>query len=141
MNIDQLTGFSSRLSRSSRTSDTVGRTQSRSLCHAFRFADLPPQNHPQTFMTLGMVLGLYGVLYLAVAHRPSEGFLIAAVGLAGKLLGPLGWLWLYLTGQWPLATGVILLTNDLIWWIPFALYLRDSSPRWRAHAVGAASRT
>ncbi|MGI5196753.1 hypothetical protein ACQEVY_24420 [Streptomyces sp. CA-288835] len=106
----------------------------------FRFADLPPQNHPQIFMTLGMVLGLYGVLYLAIAHRPSEGFLIAAVGLAGKVLGPLGWLWLYLTGQWPLATGIILLTNDLIWWIPFALYLRDSWPRWRADAVGAASR-
>lgn len=97
----------------------------------FRFADMEPQNHPQIFMTLGMVIGLYGVLYLDVARRPAEGFLIAAVGLVGKLLGPLGWLYLYVSGQWPLASCIILLTNDLLWWIPFALYLRDAWPHWR----------
>lgn len=106
----------------------------------FRVADMPPQNHPQIFMTLGMVLGLYGLLYLDVALRPAEGFTIAAVGLAGKLLGPLGWLGLALTGEWPLASGVILLTNDLIWWIPFALYLHDCLPQWRARYLVARRR-
>lgn len=33
--------------------------------------------------------------------------------------------------RWPLASGIILVTNDLIWWIPFTLYLRDCWPRWR----------
>ncbi|MFE7774471.1 hypothetical protein ACFU5O_11295 [Streptomyces sp. NPDC057445] len=106
----------------------------------FRFAEMPPQNHPQIFMTLGMVLGLYGVLYLDVALRPGEGFLIAAVGLAGKVLGPLGWLWLALTHQWPLASGIILVTNDLIWWIPFTLYLRDCWPQWRERLIQGTSR-
>ncbi|GGO90303.1 hypothetical protein [Wenjunlia tyrosinilytica] len=96
----------------------------------FRFAGMSPQNHPQIFMTLGMVLGLYGVLYLDVALRPEHGFLAAAVGLMGKVLGPLGWLWLWTTDQWPFASGIILVTNDLIWWIPFALYLRDAWPLW-----------
>ena len=98
----------------------------------FRVAGLPPQNHPQIFMTLGMVLGVYGLLYLEAARRPEHGFPIAAVGLLGKVLGPAGWVYLYATGEWPLASGVILLTNDLIWWVPFAWYLRDAWPHWRA---------
>ncbi|GIE30905.1 hypothetical protein Ait01nite_039500 [Actinoplanes italicus] len=97
----------------------------------FRVSGMTPQNQPQIFMTLGMVLGLYGLLYLEVARRPEDGFAIAAVGLAGKLLGPIGWLGLYITGEWPLASGVILLTNDLIWWLPFGLYVRDAWPHWR----------
>jgi hypothetical protein len=97
----------------------------------FRVSGMAPQSQPQIFMTLGMVLGLYGLLYLEVARRPEDGFAIAAVGLAGKLLGPIGWLGLYVTGEWPLASGVILLTNDLIWWIPFGLYVRDAWPHWR----------
>ncbi|MDT5025067.1 MAG: hypothetical protein QOE61_1493 [Micromonosporaceae bacterium] len=93
----------------------------------FRLADMAPQ----IFMTLGMVLGLYGLLYLEVARRPANGFAVAAVGLTGKVLGPLGWLWLYLSGQWPLASGVLIVTNDLVWWLPFGLYLRDAWPTWR----------
>ena len=54
------------------------------------------------------------------------------MGLAGKVLGPAGWLILYLRGDWPLASGVVLLTNDLVWWGPFALYLRDSWRWYRA---------
>ncbi|MDQ1644563.1 MAG: hypothetical protein QOJ50_747, partial [Cryptosporangiaceae bacterium] len=46
--------------------------------------------------------------------------------------GPAGLAWLILTGQWPVATVVIVVTNDLIWWIPFALYLRDAWPGWRS---------
>jgi hypothetical protein len=97
----------------------------------FRLANMAPLNHPQIFMTLGMVLGLYGLLYLEVARRPADGFAIAAVGLIGKVLGPAGWLWLYVSGQWPLASGVIILTNDLLWWPSFGLYLRDAWPAWR----------
>jgi small multidrug resistance pump len=97
----------------------------------FRLAGMAPQNHAQIFMTLGMVLGLYGLLYLEVARRPAHGFAIAAVGLIGKVLGPAGWLWLYASGQWPLASMAIVVTNDLIWWIPFAIYLVDAWPAWR----------
>ncbi|WP_202918543.1 hypothetical protein [Streptomyces cavernae] len=107
----------------------------------FRVADMAAQNHPQIFMTLGMVLGLYGVLYLDVALRPASGFLIAAVGLAGKILGPLGWLWLWSTDQWPFESGVILVTNDVIWWFPFTLYLRDAWPLWLAEMRGMRNAT
>ena len=45
-----------------------------------------------------MVLGLYGILYLDVARRPAHGWLVAAVALTGKILGPVGLAWLILTG-------------------------------------------
>lgn len=93
----------------------------------FRFAEMPPANYPEIFACLGMVVGLYGLLYGEVARRPEQGRLIAAVGLTGKILGPLGLAPLILSGRWPPATIVLCLTNDLIWWIPFGLYLYDAS--------------
>lgn len=94
----------------------------------FRLTGLPLSNSPQIFACLGMVLGLYGILYLDVARRPAQGWLVAAVGFTGKILGPLGLAWLVLTRVWPADTVVLVATNDLVWWIPFAWYLRDAWP-------------
>jgi hypothetical protein len=97
----------------------------------FRFAGMPLTNYPAIFACLAMVIGLYGVLYLDVARRPEQGWLIVAVGFAGKVLGPLGLIWLIYTGQWPPRAIVLCVTNDFIWWPPFLLYLRDAWPRFR----------
>lgn len=95
----------------------------------FRFAGLAPINHPQIFQCLGMVVGLYGVVYFQVARFPERGWMLAAVGLAGKILGPLG-LGISIWNQtWPKSTIILCLTNDLIWWIPFGLYLIDARPK------------
>ena len=94
----------------------------------FRFAGMPLQNYPQIFACLGMVIGLYGILYLEVARIPERGWLLAAVGLLGKILGPIGLAYLILSGQWPWSTLVLSITNDLVWWIPFGLYLFDAWP-------------
>ena len=92
----------------------------------FRFAKMPPLNYPDIFACLGMVIGLYGLIYLEAARRPERGFPLAAVGLIGKVLGPIGLLLLIYQGK--LAPGAIVmsLTNDFIWWIPFGIYLSDS---------------
>lgn len=89
--------------------------------------------YPEIFACLGMVIGLYGILYLKVAVDPEREWLIAAVGLTGKLLGPVGFSALLLTGMWPLSSAVLILSNDLLWWIPFGLYLYDS---WVFHRAG-----
>ncbi|HET7230980.1 MAG TPA: hypothetical protein VFJ16_13300 [Longimicrobium sp.] len=102
----------------------------------FRFSGMPPLNHPAIFACLGMVVGVYGFLYLEVARAPERGFAIAAVGLLGKVLGPIGLARLIATGEWPPATVVLCLTNDFIWWIPFALYLRDAWPFYRGKLPG-----
>jgi hypothetical protein len=103
----------------------------------FDLAHMEGANHPEVFATLGMVIGLYGVLYLSVAADTEQGWLIAAVGMTGKTLGPAGLALLLIRGTWPPATIVICLTNDLIWWLPFARYLRDARPQLRrARAPG-----
>jgi hypothetical protein len=114
--------------------------------YMFRFASMPPMAHPQIFACLGMVVGLYGLLYLEVARVPERGFLLAAIGLLGKVLGPVGLLVLIAQGTWPPETLILCLTNDFIWWVPFGLYLKDSWPearaewaRWRADERAAGS--
>lgn len=97
----------------------------------FRFSGLPLLNHPPIFACLGMVIGVYGIVYAEVARRPEHGFLLAAVGLLGKVLGPIGLAGLILRGEWPPATLVLCLTNDFIWWVPFSLYLYDAWPYYR----------
>jgi hypothetical protein len=97
----------------------------------FRFANMPLGNYPEIFACLGMVVGVYGILYWSVALDPEHGWLIAAVGLLGKILGPIGLVPLIASGAWPLRSAVLCVTNDLIWWVPFALYLRDAWPYFR----------
>ena len=94
----------------------------------FRFTGMALSNSPAVFACLAMVVGLYGILYLDVARVPERGWLIAAVGLAGKVLGPMGMLWLIWNRIWPASAFVLCVTNDIIWWIPFGLYLRDAWP-------------
>lgn len=96
----------------------------------FRFAGMPPLNYPEIFACLAMVVGLYGLLYWEVARVPERGWLLAAVGLLGKVLGPLGLVGLLWSGRWPLATAVLCVTNDLVWWLPFGLYLYDAWPHY-----------
>src|SRR5688572_2652488 len=52
-----------------------------------RFTGMPLANYPAIFACLGMVVGLYGILYFEVARSPERGWPIAAVGLTGKVLG------------------------------------------------------
>jgi len=92
----------------------------------FRYAGMPLSNYPEIFTCLGMVVGIYGFLYWDVARKPEQGFTIAAVGLLGKVLGPIGLAQLIGSGAWPVKSVVLCVTNDFIWWIPFAVYLRDA---------------
>jgi hypothetical protein len=106
----------------------------------FRFARMPDANYPELFACLGMVIGVCGFLYWYVAYAPELGWPIAAVGLLGKILGPAGLAYFILSGRWAPRTMILCITNDLIWWAPFAVYLCDS---WklrvtRTNAVGVA---
>jgi len=96
----------------------------------FRITEMSPSNHPEIFACLGMVIGLYGILYFKIAHSPESSWLIATVGLTGKVLGPIGAVGLILSNQWPPHAIILILVNDLIWWIPFGVYLFDS---WKLH--------
>ena len=103
----------------------------------FQIAGMAPDNHPQIFACLGMVIGLYGILYIEIARVPENGWLLAFVGLTGKILGPIGLLVLIWQRVWPPTTLVLCITNDFIWWIPFGLYLRDAWPYFKATWVNS----
>ena len=102
----------------------------------FRFTGMSPMNHPEIFACLGMVVGLSGIIYFEIARAPERGWPLAAVGLLGKVLGPIGLARLIWSGAWPGASIVLCLTNDLIWWVPFAIYLYDAWP-WRSRVSEA----
>jgi hypothetical protein len=93
----------------------------------FRMTGGPAADRSEVVSALGLVIGLYGLLYLEVARSPEQGAAIVAVGLAGKVLGPIGVLWVVESGGWPASTFVVCLTNDFVWWAPFALYLFDAT--------------
>ncbi|MGZ0175090.1 MAG: SelL-related redox protein, partial [Planctomycetales bacterium] len=89
----------------------------------FRFADLDLPRYPQIWQCVGMIVGVYGVGYLIAATDPLRYWLIILVGLLGKIFGPLGFVGALISGDLPLAFGATIITNDLIWWIPFAAIL------------------
>ena len=79
---------------------------------------------------VGMIVGVYGVGYACAAPRPLRHWPIVLVGLLGKILGPIGFLDAALRGDVPWRSGWLILTNDLVWWLPFAAMLRSA---WRHH--------
>ncbi len=95
----------------------------------FGLLGMPENNYPMIWQGMGMVIGVYGVAYWLASYDYIRHWPIVFVGFLGKIFGPAGWIWGVITGTAPLAFGYTLIFNDLIWWIPFALMLREA---WRA---------
>ena len=89
----------------------------------FDLTGMERPNYPFIWQCVGMIVGVYGVGYLAAATDPLRHWPIVLVGFLGKIFGPIGYLSGILRGEVPPAFGVTLPTNDLVWWIPFALIL------------------
>lgn len=89
----------------------------------FRWADLPLPNYPEIWQCLGMVVGVYGIGYWIAARDPARHWPIIAVGLLGKVLGPIGMMWALWRGTLPPVMAWICMFNDVIWWIPFSAAL------------------
>ena len=97
---------------------------------AFDLAGLEQPNYPELWQCIGMIVGVYGIGYAIAARDPVRHWPIVLVGLLGKILGPIGFLGAVLNDRVPTEAGLIILTNDLIWWPGFALALWVA---WRAH--------
>lgn len=68
---------------------------------------------------IGMMVGIYALGYWIAAQDVLRYWPLVAVGIVGKTLGPLGFLQAALSGVLPWHSGMMLLFNDLIWWLPF----------------------
>lgn len=93
----------------------------------FRWCGMAPPEQPWLWQCIGMMVGVYGVGYWIAARDPRRHWPIVLVGLLGKLFGPIGFVGNALRGEVPWAFGATIITNDLIWWIPFARLLWDAA--------------
>jgi len=97
----------------------------------FLFFDLTGMqrpNYPELWQCVGIIVGVYGVGYWIAASDPIRHFPIVLVGFLGKVFGPIGFAEALWTERFTLGFGVNIIFNDLIWWIPFFLILRE---KWR----------
>ncbi len=99
----------------------------------FQLFEIAPPRYPGIWACLGMVVGLYGLLYWYAAWKLEAGWPIIAVGLLGKVLGPIGMVMSF-SHDWPRRLGMLCVYNDLIWWMPFGLFLVRGTviSRWTA---------
>lgn len=95
--------------------------------HFFELCLIDPPRYPALWQCLGMVVGVYGLLYAHAAAWPDRGRALIAVGLLGKVCGPVGFVFSAAQGTWPLRTLPLILFNDVVWWIPFGLFLLEGT--------------
>ena len=101
----------------------------------FRWVGMDPlPNYPELWQCIGMIVGVYGIGYWIAGSDPIRHWPIILVGLLGKIFGPIGFLQAVWTERFPVAMGWTILTNDLIWWIPFSLILYHA---WQTGAVSS----
>jgi len=79
--------------------------------------------YPQIWQFVGMIIGVYGLGYIIAATNPYRHWPIILIGFLGKIFGPIGFSYAISQGVFPLKSTAIILTNDLIWWVPFGIIL------------------
>jgi hypothetical protein len=83
----------------------------------------PRPSYTALWQVVGMFVLVYAPAYWWAGRYPARHPHLIMIGLLGKLLGPLGFIWAVINDKLPLAFGWTNLTNDVIWWPSFILYL------------------
>jgi small multidrug resistance pump len=81
----------------------------------FNLIHMKPPEPIAIWQCVGMMVLAYAPGYWLVARDPERYAPLVWVGLLGKTLGPIGFLFAALDGQLPWSFGWILVFNDLIW--------------------------
>jgi small multidrug resistance pump len=97
----------------------------------------PRPNYPEIWQCVGMIVAVYGVGYIAAARNSRIHWPIVLVGFLGNIFGPIGFIDALGRGIFPTVSGRTIITNDVIWWIPFGLMLWDA---YRSRQLGLTSR-
>ena len=95
----------------------------------FQLIGAPVPSLLPLWQCIGMFVLVYAPAYFWAGRHPERHAHLIAIGLLGKVLGPVGFVWAVANGQLPLAFGLVNLTNDVLWWPSFALYLRAAVRR------------
>jgi len=89
----------------------------------FSLSGMAQPTYPFLWQCIGMIVGVYGVGYLAASSAPLKHWPIVLVGFLGKVFGPIGFVFAASQGDLPWQAGWMILFNDLIWLVPFAMIL------------------
>lgn len=87
------------------------------------FAGISRAESMQMWQVIGMMTAVFGIGFLVANSNPMRYWPVILSGLLVKTFWPAGTLYYYLQDQ---VSGAVLqmhLTNDLVWWIPFAAIL------------------
>ena len=68
---------------------------------------------------IGMMVGVYAYGYYLLAREPKRYSGFIWIALAGKTLGPIGFLYSAAAGALPWSFGWVCFFNDIIWWPVF----------------------
>jgi small multidrug resistance pump len=90
----------------------------------FKVVGLPPPVESAPWQGIGMMVMLFAPGYFWAARAPERHGHLVLMGMVGKLLGPVGFLWAATSGTLPLRYGWMILANDLFWWPAFLGFLR-----------------
>jgi hypothetical protein len=76
---------------------------------------MKPPEYTALWQCVGMLVMVYALGYYLVARQPERFAGLVLIGLLGKVLGPIGFLYAAATHQLPWRFGICNLTNDVIW--------------------------
>jgi hypothetical protein len=95
----------------------------------FNILHMAPPRYPGIWACLGMVVGLFGVGYGYAAWHLDRAFPFIAIGLAGKILGPIGWVIAVRNGELPFRAFPLIVLDDLLWWLPLDCFFSNGPLR------------
>lgn len=91
------------------------------------------------WQVVGLLVLVWAPGYWWVARNPRRDAHLVAIALLGKTLGPAGFAWAAARGELPLRFGLTIISNDLIWWPAFTVFLRRAASDeggWRPFLLG-----
>ena len=83
---------------------------------------------------IGMMVGVYAYGYYLLARAPRRYAGLIWIALAGKTLGPLGFLFSFATGALPWHFVWVCVFNDVLWWPAFWSFALKYARRGVVHA-------
>jgi len=77
------------------------------------------------FQSLAIAMAVAALGYAWASWRLDRALPIIATGLLGKTVVPIGWVAMVQAGWLPVRSFTFILFADLVWWLPFGLFLLE----------------
>lgn len=96
-----------------------------------RLAGLEVETVVPLVQVIGMMVGVFAIGYYLLTREPLRYAGLIWIALAGKTLGPVGFVYYAIAGVLPWTFGWTCVVNDIIWWPAFwSFALRHGRGRW-----------